>query len=97
MEIQDLISINQLCTTYQVEISFINELNDLGLIEVITIEEIQYLHKDNLTDMERMIRMHHELDINLEGIDVVCNLLKKVDDLQNELIVVKNKLRLYED
>jgi len=97
MEIQDLISINQLCTTYQVEISFINELNYLDLIEVITIEEIQYLHQDSLTDVERMIRMHHELDINIEGIDVVCNLLKKVDDLQNELIAVKNKLRLYED
>ena len=40
--------------------------------------------------------MHQELDVNIEGIDVVFNLLQKIDDLQNELISVKNRLRLYE-
>jgi hypothetical protein len=43
-----------------------------------------------------MIRIHKELDINTEGIDVVFNLLQKIDTLQNELISTKNRLRLYE-
>jgi hypothetical protein len=43
-----------------------------------------------------MIRMHQELDVNIEGIDVVFNLLQKIDGLQNELTALKNRLRLYE-
>ena len=44
-----------------------------------------------------MIRIHHELNINIEGIDVVFNLLHKVDDLQSEIDAVRNRLRLYEN
>ena len=47
--------------------------------------------------IEKMIRMHHELDINIEGIDTVFNVLKKIEILQEELITTKNKLRLYEE
>lgn len=97
MEVQEFISINQLCSTYQVEVSFFNELNEVGLIKITTIEEVPYLHQALLSDIEKMIRMHHELAINIEGIDVVCNLLQKVADLQNELIATQNRLRLYED
>ena len=35
--------------------------------------------------------------MNLEGIDVVFNLLEKERDLRNELIALKNRLRLYEN
>ncbi len=44
-----------------------------------------------------MIRIHHQLKVNTEGIDVVFNLLQKVDDLRNELNTVRNRLRLYEN
>lgn len=97
METQEFISINQLCSIYQVEISFFNELNEIGLIEFTIIEETPHLHQDLISDIEKMIRMHQDLAINIEGIDVVCNLLQKVTDLQNELIHTKNRLRLYED
>jgi hypothetical protein len=41
--------------------------------------------------------MHQELDVNIEGIDVVFNLLQKIDTLQKELVKVKNRLRFYEN
>jgi hypothetical protein len=97
MEAQEIIAITQLCATYKVEISFFNELNEVGLIEIITIKEANYLHQDALTDIEKMIRMHQDLDLNIEGIDVVFNLLNKVDNLQNELNATQNRLSLYED
>ena len=40
--------------------------------------------------------MHQELDVNIEGIDVVFNLLQKIDTLQKELTALKNRLNLYE-
>jgi hypothetical protein len=35
--------------------------------------------------------VHLDLELN-RGIDVVFNLLQKIDSLQNELIVLKNRL-----
>ncbi|MBL4592498.1 MAG: chaperone modulator CbpM [Flavobacteriales bacterium] len=97
MENQEYIPIHQLCTTYQVEITFFNELNEVGLIEITTIAEKQCLHQDNISDVEKMIRMHLDLEVNIQGIDVVFNLLQKVDKLQEKLIATENRLRIYEN
>jgi chaperone modulatory protein CbpM len=96
MNIENLIPIPILCTHYQVEITFFNNLNEMGLIEIETIEENQFIHSDAVFEIEKIMRMHQELDVNIEGIDVVFNLLQKIDALQNELLSVKNRLRLYE-
>ena len=97
MEVKDFIPVIQLCSNYKVEISFLNELHDVGLIEIVTYEQTSYLHQDKINDVEKMIRIHHELKVNTEGIDVVFNLLQKVDDLQSELNTIKDRLRLYEN
>lgn len=97
MSINELIPISQLCEHYEVEMSFFIKLNELGLIEISIQEQSHYLHSDKIGDLEKMIRMHHELHINFEGIDAVLNLLNKIDRLQAELNHTKNKLRLYED
>ena len=43
-----------------------------------------------------MIRMHYELDINLEGIDAISNLLERVEEMQHEMTRLQNRLRFYE-
>lgn len=91
-----LISTRTLCTHYNIEISFVDALNQMGLIEIAIIEEKQYIHQDQISDLERIIRLHNELNVNLEGIDVVFNLLEKERKLRNELNALKNRLRLYE-
>ena len=96
MDAKDYISVTQLCEHYQVEISFFNQLCEVGLVNITTIEKTLYLHEDTLNDVEKMIRIHRELNINIEGIDAVFNLLQKMEKLQNELNTLQNKLRLYE-
>ncbi|NOR28207.1 MAG: MerR family transcriptional regulator [Lutibacter sp.] len=92
MSTKNLILLNNLCTHYNVEISFFNSLNEFGLVEIISVEEVQYIHLNKITNLEKMIRIHQELNVNIEGIDVVLNLLEKIEELQNELIITKNKL-----
>ena len=96
MATRELISITRLCSLYEIEVSFISHLKELGLIELITIEEVHFVHQDNIDDVERMIRLHRDLEVNPEGIDVIFNLLHKVDHLHQELNTLKNRLRLYE-
>ncbi len=97
MSRENLIPINQLCTHYHVEMSFFNSLVEFDLIEITTIEQTHYLHTDSINELEKIIRLHQDLYINLEGIDTVLNLLDKIDVLQTELSVIKNRLGLYEN
>jgi hypothetical protein len=96
MTTQKLILVEKLCTTYDIEISFINELKNTGLLEVQTIEQTEYIHQDRLANLEKIIRLHQDLNINMEGIDVILNLLQKVEALQNEVNRLKNKQFLFE-
>lgn len=97
MSKENLIPIDQLCTQYHVEMSFFNGLVEFDLIQITTIEQTNYLHSDSINELEKIIRLHQDLYINLEGIDTVLNLLDKIDVLQNELSVIKSRLGLYEN
>lgn len=97
MNTKHLISIHDLCSHYEIELSFINDLDNIGLIEIKTIEQTLFVHQDKINDLEKMIRLHHELDVNVEGIDVVFNLLQRMDEIQSKLNAVTNRLRLYEN
>ena len=92
-----MVPVELLCTHYDIEFSFIHSLQEYGLVEVTTIQEVQYIREEQIDDIERIMRLYYDLDINIEGIDVVFNLLRRVEELQNELRVVKNRLNLYED
>lgn len=97
MDTEKYIPVLHLCDLYQIEISFFNELNEVGLIELVPRQNTMYVHEDKLYRVERIIRIHQELNVNIEGIDVVLNLLEKVDKLQAEVHNIQSRLRLYED
>lgn len=91
------IQLQTICSHYKIELSFFTSLHDLGLIEIEIMEQSPYVHENQIHNLERMIRLHHELEVNPEGIDVVFNLLQKIEHLQKELIIAQNRLRLYEN
>ncbi|MBU2928810.1 chaperone modulator CbpM [Winogradskyella psychrotolerans] len=97
MQNSHLIPLPSLCTHYQIEMSFFNGLNDYGLIEFISVEQTYCIHQDKIADLEKMIRLHQDLQLNFEGIDTVFNLLEKIDYLKSELTLTQNKLKRFED
>ena len=94
METENLILIDSVCSSHNVEVSFVYALREYGLIEVVEVANHQYLSIEQLKDFEKMMRLHYELNINLEGIDAIAHLLQRIDDLQQELLVARNKLSL---
>lgn len=96
MEKNNLILVETFCSNCEVEFSFIDSLNEHGIIEIIVYEDKKYISNDQLKAVERAIQFHYELNINLEGIDAISNLLNQIDTLQQELIIAKNKLRLFD-
>ena len=54
--IDDLIAVNEFCVNHSIEISFINLLQQNGLIEISTIESKYYVEKEKLTNLEKFVR-----------------------------------------
>jgi len=93
---ENLIPADEFCANHNIEISFIYSLQETGLIEITTIEETGYIHTSQLQELERIVRLYYELDINLEGIDTINHLLQRINDMQDEITALRNRLRLYE-
>jgi len=96
MAMQDLIAANELCIHHKIEYSFINALSDFGLIEITTVEHTTYIPASQLQKLEQYIRLHNDLDINLPGIEAISNLLERVENMQQKITSLKNRLRIYE-
>jgi hypothetical protein len=96
MQTDYLISVDEFCNNHQIEISFINELQHNGLIEVTIINETGFIYLEQLQQLEKIVHLHYELDINMEGIETITYLLQRISSLQEDNIVLRNKLRLYE-
>ena len=87
-----LVRIEHFCATCNVDASFIHALKDYGIIEIIEVNSLAYVSHEQLKILERAIHFHYELNINLEGIDVIYNLLNQINALQEELRIAKNKV-----
>ena len=97
MEQTDMIVLDEFCTSHHVEVSFVQTLEEHGLIETIIINETLYIQENELSKLEQIVRLHQELNINSEGADAIINLLKRIENMQNEITVLRNKLSFYEE
>jgi len=96
MQTKNYIAVNDFCINHNIEISFISALQQTGLIEVATIEESAFIDAEQLQQVEKFIRFYYDLDINLEGIETITHLLQRMKAMQDEIIMLRNRLRLYE-
>jgi hypothetical protein len=96
MPTDQLIPVDQFCVLHKIDFSFISSLREYGLIEVTGNEEEKFIPADQLRDLEKMVMLHYDMDINLEGIEVITYLLKRLNDTHDELVKLRNRLNLYE-
>ena len=97
MQEELLISADEFCTCHNIEFSFIRNLQEFGMIELITRQNASYIAESQLEKLERILRLHDDLEINVEGIDTITHLLQRISRMQNEITILRNRLRVYED
>lgn len=90
----ELIIISEYCSQSYIEPEFLFNLEEVGLIELFRSEGDLYIHTSQLGDLERYRRWYYELSINAEGIDVIQNLMNRIDDMQGEISRLKEIVRL---
>lgn len=96
MENSNCISIEKISIHYSVPVSFFTELEEMKLIEIVILDEAKHIEVQHIKAVEKLIRLHFELNINMEGLDVVNNLLDEVIRLKDENLYLKNRLKRFE-
>ena len=97
MKMENYIAVNELCSHYSIEETFISQLDDIGLLEVTPIGKQLHIEEEAIHRFEKIMRLHRDLEINPEGIDVVLRLLDKMDSLEAEIQTLRNRLKIFEE
>jgi chaperone modulatory protein CbpM len=94
----EFITIKEYCVYHHTDESFIEALQQSGLIEIEQAEALEpYIPYDQLEQLERFTRWYNELDLNVQGIEVVGNLLQKMAEMQQHILELETKLKKYEE
>lgn len=67
------------------------------MIECTIMEEKLFLPVSQLKPLEKLVRLYYEMDINLEGIETINYLLQRMNDMQQQIVRLTNRLSLYEN
>ena len=96
MSTENLITVNDFCIYHNVAYTFIDHLQEAGLIEVTVVDKTNCIPVQEITKIERLARLHTQLDINEPGLIAIDALLDRVEKLQCDMAVLHDRLRLYE-
>ncbi|MGJ1506194.1 MULTISPECIES: chaperone modulator CbpM [Sphingobacterium] len=88
-----LIKVIDFCQSRKVETTFLQSMEEYGLIHIVIQKEEQYIDEEELQKLERFSNLYYDLEVNPAGIQVASHLLEKVEQLQNEILHLKNKLK----
>lgn len=97
MPTKDMITAKEFCIHHNVELTFIQSLGESGLVEIIKTEEEICVPVQQLPQLEKMVRLYYEMDINMEGIETITHLLNRMNEMQQEIVQLQNRLKVYEE
>ncbi|MDE3185599.1 MAG: chaperone modulator CbpM [Bacteroidota bacterium] len=90
MQKDELIPAEDFCIYHNIEYSFISSLEDSGLISVTSVEQSTYIPAEELQKLEKFVRLHYDLDINIAGIETINHLLERIEEMQREILQLKS-------
>lgn len=96
MEAQNIISIEDCCVFYHIETTFIQSLENHGLLAIKRVDKSEYLDQDDLSLLEKLMHFHYDMNINMEGMEAITHLLEKVNSMRSEMLQLQNRLSRYE-
>lgn len=88
----EYIKIKDFCAGHGIEEDFVFRLQEYELIEISVREDQHSIGIEELPKVEKLVRLHRDLHINLEGLDAIYHLLERTLILQNEVKMLKKRL-----
>lgn len=96
MEPDKFIPAIDFCVSHNIGITVIQTFKEAGLIDIVFIEQQMFLLQDTLPLLEKIVRLHRDLDINVAGIESILHLLLKIEDMQKDVLLLTHRLSFFE-
>ena len=95
MATQKLVAVKEFCLHHNISNDFIIELYQNEIIELVTVKRTRFIPEKNLHTLEKIIRLHNDLEINLEGIQTILHLLSALEKKEAQLSTLRNQLEFF--
>ncbi len=96
MQNQNLVPVNEFCHYHHIDVTFIQLLEEHGLIETTTMQQTMYVEAEQLDQLEKFVRLNQELNIDAENLDIISHLLQQTEILREQITALKSRLNFYE-
>ena len=93
----EFIHIKDFCSGHNIEEAFIFGLQEYELIELKLIDDQQFIYFEELPKVEKMVRLHQDLKINIDGIEAIHYLLERTQQMSEEIHTLRKRLRKHEE
>lgn len=78
------ISREDLVKIYNIEITFFDSLEESGLLKTEIQDDVKYLLYEELPAFERFANWHYDLEVNIPGIEMIHELISKLEKIKLE-------------
>jgi len=96
MTLQKYIRITDFCQGHPLQESFLYQLHEVELIEILEVEQQPVIRQSELDRLERLVRLHRDLEISPHGLLAVDHLLERMEALREEVLELRRRLNRWE-
>ena len=79
------ISIKSLAKFHQLHEQILLDIIEFEIVPIKKRQQTILVNSDDLEVFERAIRLYHELEVNLQGVDIICRMHQQIIEMQEEL------------
>ncbi len=90
------ITIEEFSNLQGVEITLVREFIDFGLIPVHIQQEAECLVEEDISRVQRLIRLYQDLGVNKEGIEIILSMREQILELSKEVEMLRYKAQRLE-
>jgi chaperone modulatory protein CbpM len=91
------IAIEEFCSHHGVEVMLVREFADFGLIQLTRQEDQDFVAPEEVSRLERMLRLARDLEVNKEGIDIILHMREELQQLRREAAALRYRIRQLEE
>ena len=84
------VTIKELAAFHHIEEAYIMEFVQTGIIPAHKRKSVMHIHLEDVSELERAIRLHRDLQVNLHGVEIICRLRNRIIRLEEEMAVLKD-------
>lgn len=90
------ILLRDFCQGHSLDEQFVYQLQEVELVRIEQVGEDPAIPQGELQVLERMVRLHRDLEIGPQGLRAVQHLLERMERLQEEILELRRKVNRYE-